>query len=152
MPAKRTSQRANTMLDRLAARSLAPVPELPEAAELPAVEPETPAAKRTRTPRAAAMPAEQPPAARRVKAAAKADEPGAFPNRVTQTLSDVQFDALDELNRKLNRERRAAGHEQVYTVTGLIRAAIDVCMSDPRLQARMVKAAAEPRLSGRGRR
>jgi hypothetical protein len=95
------------------------------------------------------MPAEQP--ARPRKTTAAKDE-GAFPVRITQTLSYAQGDALDELCRAENRKRRDAGHEQVYTVTGLIRAAIDVCMSDPRLTKRMLTAAAEPRLSGRGRR
>lgn len=144
MSAKRPPPRTNTMLDRLAARSLAPVPDLAEPAPPPAV-----AKPAVRAETSAAMPAEQP---RRAKAAAAGDDRGAFPARITQTLSYGQRDALEELSRIENFKRRDAGHEQVYTVTGLIRAAIDVCMSDPRLQARMMKAAAEPRLSGRGRR
>jgi hypothetical protein len=149
MAPKRTSQRANALMQQLQARTLAPVPDAPAEPEPPTTT--TTARTRTRPPAAEPMPAEQPPRPRKT-AAAKDNEPGAFPVRITQTLSYAQGDSLDELCRGENRKRRDAGHEQVYTVTGLIRAAIDVCMSDPRLQARMVKAAAEPRLSGRGRR
>jgi hypothetical protein len=111
--------------------------------------------KRARAPRAGRtappMPAQQPRQPRTDrKPAAAGDKLETFPHRVTLTTSYEQADDLDAIRVAENRRLREAGHEQVYTVTGLIRAAVDVCLSDPKLTARMIRAAAEPRLSGRG--
>lgn len=145
---------AKQLRELAAARSrvkLTEVPPLPAEPEqsTPAAEP---AAKRTRTPRVVTpMPDQQPRQPRKERApAAPADKPETFPHRVTLTTSYEQADDLDTIRVAENRRLREAGHEQVYTTTGLIRAAVDVCLSDPKLRARMIKAAGEPRLSGRG--
>lgn len=65
-------------------------------------------------------------------------------------ITAVQYDQLTDLCRAENRKLRRDGHEQVFTMTGLIRAAVFVCLADPRLTARLLKVAADPRLAGGG--